>query len=51
MRINLDTFQIETTQPNDAEMLAQFVALKKQHPGFKIVVAIGMKFSVIDPRS
>lgn len=39
--INKDTFEIQTLQPNDAEMLAKFVALKKHNPYFKIIIAIG----------
>ena len=45
--VNEDTFEIQTLQPNDAEMLAKFVALKKHNPYFKIIIAIGKSDSYL----
>ena len=40
-RINLQTNQMETTKPNDAELLKQIVDLKKINPDLKVVIGVG----------
>jgi len=41
LRVNIDTFELETYQKNDIEMLGKINALKKKTPDFKVVIAVG----------
>lgn len=41
LKINEVTMEMETTKPNDGEMISEIVALKKINPKLKVIVSVG----------